>query len=380
MRRYSNDEEERIRLQELVREWTRSGLLEATQGEALVTELRVDLRRTNPFLRGGLALFTALIVAASVGLVAVSLDVRDKGAIAALTGVAALACIVAANLLAATYRCYRFGIEEAFAVGSVVLLCIAGVALSPSGSSEIVALSLGAAGGFALYRRFGFVYAALASGACIAAIPFQFDLPAAIQRVAAAAVAGSVFAAVRPRRLTLGDDYPGDDYGYLQAAALAGVYLALNVQLSAGWHAVTGWFYWCTYIVTWILPIGGLLTGIRDRDRDMIDVSLVMMLVTLVTSKPYLGRARNTWDPILFGVLLIGVAVAARRWLERGPGRERRGFTAQRILDKDRTARSMLSVASAAVPPYHGASTPAGPPPTEFGGGRSGGAGGGSTF
>ena len=93
MRRYSNEEEERVRMQELVREWTRSGFLEAAQSEALVAGLRVDLRRTNPFLRGGLALFTLLIVAALVGLVAVSLNVGARGAIAALAGLSGLACI-----------------------------------------------------------------------------------------------------------------------------------------------------------------------------------------------------------------------------------------------------------------------------------------------
>ena len=120
--------------------------------------------------------------------------------------------------------------------------------------------------------------------------------------------------------------------------------------------------------------------GLRDRDRDLIDVSLVLVLVTLITNKPYLGWARNTWDPIVFGTLLIGVAIAARRWLERGPNRERRGFTAQRILDKDRTRRSMLSMVSAALPAPGPATAHAEPAPPEFGGGRSGGGGGGDTY
>ena len=36
------------------------------------------------------------------------------------------------------------------------------------------------------------------------------------------------------------------------------MYVALNVQLSEGRHAVSGSFYWFTYIVMWILPIAGL--------------------------------------------------------------------------------------------------------------------------
>lgn len=55
MRRYSADQEERVRLQAAVREWTRSGLLDPAQGETLGAELRLSLRRTNPFLRAVLA-------------------------------------------------------------------------------------------------------------------------------------------------------------------------------------------------------------------------------------------------------------------------------------------------------------------------------------
>jgi uncharacterized membrane protein len=86
MRRYSPDEEERIHTQSLVREWTRSGLLDAAQGERLGAELRVELRRTNPFLRAGLAVFTALIVAASVGLFIALFDPNGDASNAVITG------------------------------------------------------------------------------------------------------------------------------------------------------------------------------------------------------------------------------------------------------------------------------------------------------
>lgn len=366
-------------MQRLVREWARSGLLDPAQGETLAAELRVDLRRTNPFLRAGLALFTALIVAAFVGFLMEVLEIHDKIAVAALTGIAGLACIVLADLLAGTYRCYRFGVEEALAIASVVLLGISAGELW-RGKPDIGPLLVGAAGGYGLYRRFGFIYAALGGIVCLAAIPFAYDLPAAVQRSIAAAIAGAVFAAARSRRLSFGDDYPGDEFASLQAIAWAGAYGALNLQVSPGSYVVHDWFYWGTYAGTWILPVIGLRLAIRDRDRELLDVGLVLTLVTLLTNKPYLGWARHTWDPIVLGTLLIGVAIAARRWLERGPGRERRGFTAQRILDKDRTARSMLSMVSAALPAPGGAATHGEPSPSAFDGGRSGGAGGGAEF
>src|SRR5258707_8756531 len=122
MRRYTDDEEERIHLQGEVREWTRSGLLDAAQGEALAAELRVDLRRTKRFLRAVLALFTALIVAAGVALFLTVFEVKGHSAIGVIAALASLVCLGAAELLVANYRCYRFGVEESFAVAAVVLL------------------------------------------------------------------------------------------------------------------------------------------------------------------------------------------------------------------------------------------------------------------
>lgn len=382
MRCYTHDEEERIRVQGLVREWTRSGLLDGAQGDRLGAELRVELRRTNPFLRAGLALFTGLIVAASVVLLITVLDLRGDVALAATTGIAAVACIGLAECLVLQYRCYRFGIEETLAVAAVALLAVSGGELASSlhaglrGLPAVVALAVGVAGGFGLYRRFGFVYATIGSMVCAAAIPFQLDLPATSQRLLAAAVIAFVFVVARSKRLKYKDEYPGDEYGHLQAAALAGVYVVLNVQLTPGWYGVKGWLYWCTYAATWVLPLTGLSLGIREKDRELMDVSLVLALVTLLTNTAYLGTTRHTWDPCVLGVVLIAIALTVRRWLSAGPGGERKGFTSSRLLDRDRALLTHVSTASIVAQPGHAPSRaePAAPAP-EFSGGRSGGGG-----
>jgi hypothetical protein len=397
MRRYSDDEEERIRAQGMVREWTRSGLLDAAQGARLGAELSVELRRTNPFLRAGLALFTGLIVAASVALAVEFFELRDEAAIATITGIAAAVCIGLAEYLVVEFRCYRFGVEEALAVAAVALLGISGVELTSwlhtglRGLPAVVGLLVGAAGGFGLYRRFGFVYAAFGSIVCTAAIPFQLDLSATTQRVLAAAAMASLFAAARWQRLKHRDGYPGDEYGLLQAAAFAGVYLALNVfwsapvthageyLVSSGLRRVDQFFYWCTYGAIWALPLMGLRLGIRAKDRDLMDVSLVLALITLLTNKPYLGWPRHTWDASLLGAVLIAIAIAVRRWLSRGPGGERNGFTAVRLLDRDRAVLSLVSTASVLVQPGVAPSRTE-PAASEFSGGRSGGGGGGDSF
>ena len=131
--------------------------------------------------------------------------------------------------------------------------------------------------------------------------------------------------------------------------------------------------------MTWVLPLVGLGLGIREKDRALLDVSLVMALVTLITNKPYLGWRRHPWDPILLGVFLMAVALVLRRWLSTGAGGERGGFTPARLLSSDSAVLSVLRASSAAFRPDVPSPRPD-PGPPDFDGGRSGGAGGGATY
>src|SRR5262249_51033682 len=139
-------------------------------------------------------------------------------------------------------------------------------------------------------------------------------------------------------------------------------------------------FYTFTYGAIWILPAVGLYLALRDKDRFLLDVNIAMALATLMTNKPYLHGVQQTWDPIVLGILLIGVAVVVRRWLAQGSEGIRHGFTAMRILSSEKTRLSVLGTASAAlqgtVVKHTTGQAPA-PKPETFhaGGGRSGGAG-----
>jgi hypothetical protein len=391
MRKYTDVEERRVRNRAQVREWVRSGLLSASQAEGLEGELHVDLRRTNIYLRATLAFFTLLIVVGLVGVPASAFHIQREMPLAVLTAVAAILCIIAAEVLVGAFRLYRFGVEEMLAACSVALLSFSASQFSEaaighySDMSFVVALSVAAAGGLALYLRFGFVWAALGGMCCLAAIPFQINESPATRRAVAAILVGVVFAVTRVQRIRREEEWPGDEYGVLQAAALSGVYLLLNVHVF-WWDRyhffftqdVSGWFYWLTWVLTWILPAVGLVLGISKKDRPLITVSLAMSILTLVTNKPYLGWERHTWDPMLLGVLLMAVALALRRWLSRGPDAARYGFTATRIVAEKDPVLSVLSAAPLPIRTHTHAA--ASPPPTGFDGGRSGGAGGGGSF
>jgi hypothetical protein len=133
--------------------------------------------------------------------------------------------------------------SKKFSQSFIVLLSLAVVLIAParalaiqSGDFQLIAgLAIGALGSFAVYLRFGYLYAAVASMMCAAAIAFPLDLPGEYRRLIAALICASVFAVVRSKRVKYGDDFPGDDYSIIQTCAWAGLYLALNLQIS--WYS-----------------------------------------------------------------------------------------------------------------------------------------------
>jgi uncharacterized membrane protein YgcG len=107
----------------------------------------------------------------------------------------------------------------------------------------------------------------------------------------------------------------------------------------------------------------------------------IAAVLTLITNKPYLGWQRHTWDPILLGVVLIGVALFLRRWLARGPDGIRHGFTARRLSGKDKGWMSVGATTIGLVSPNAVMPSPqTGRPEVHFGGGESGGGGASSDF
>jgi uncharacterized membrane protein YgcG len=191
---------------------------------------------------------------------------------------------------------------------------------------------------------------------------------------------------VRPRHRF---DYLADAYSLVEAFLWLGIYVDINLQLSwltlreqwLGIHITTASefarpFYWTTWVLIWCLPPIVLARGIRQKDRFVIAVGAIVAILTLVSNKPYLGWPRHTWDPMLLGILLTGVALFIRRWLNRGPGKIRYGFTAVRLSGKDKEWMNAGSVVLGLVTAQ---SITAGQQKRsadfEFGGGTSGGGG-----
>ena len=380
MRAYDPNDEATVRTSKLVREWTRSGLLESAQANVLGVDLRTELKRTNLILRIVLFGFTMSVLQSILGLVFLFITSAGEVVIGTAAIIVGLGAIALTEMLIARAKFYRFGVEEACAVLSAALIAGGLVLIMSTGTHTFpatAAVVMGAIAGLALYVRYGYLYGALIALACASALPFVMEFPWPLARATTAILLLAVFVGARVLRRSTLEDLRRDEYGAIEAIAWLGLYAALNLRLSFDdvvfGHTYPAAFFWGTYIAVWILPIVGLIVAIGDRHRPMIWVNLVAALATLATNKLYLGWPHHTWDPILLGLLLVSVAIGVRRWLSAGPDGERAGFTPRRILSSDKASLSLVSAVAGAVQP--GPTHHAAPEKFTPGGGASGGGG-----
>lgn len=389
MRHYAVEDEVRIALGRHLRDWARAGLVSPDQAQALRGDLATGLRRTGVMLRLGLAAFTVIAGAAAVGLVVLVTGLRSEFAMAVACAMLGAAALAAATALVVRVGLYRHGVEEALAMGAVALfgvsagLLAAAITDTASGAygwsfgMAAVAIAAGEA-----YRRFGFQYAAVAAMYALALLPIGFGaLDVELTRVFAAVVCTAGYVASARVWGRADDDVSRSDAEVVRAAAVVGGYLALNVVITGEplGRREAAWFTWSTWAITWLLPVAAGRAAILARDPLLLRVAVAMGLASLVTNKSYLGWPRQPWDPMLLGVVLVGVAVGLRRWLSAGADAERNGFTARQLVDSDAATMQLAGLASVALQPAPERQMP-GPDDPTFSGGRSGGAGAGSSF
>jgi len=382
MSTYSTDQERAVRVLRRVRDWWKSGLITEQQHDRMAADLDTGLRHTNVFLRATLFVFGLLIALAATALVGVILEPGQSTAWI-LAGIAAAASFALAMWLVTGFRLYRFGIEEAFAVASIFFAGAAVILLLEPMTvfSWDTAIGFGfvaaAIVAFIVFFEFGFVYAAVIATACAALAPFELVDSDVARRLIAVAILAALFLGARLQRGDHGEEFPGDAYAVMEAAAWGGAYLLLNLKASP-WLSHTaeaGWFYWATYAAIWMLPAAGLWIAVRDKHRLLLDVNIALAIATLMSNKAYLNAPRQAWDPIAFGVLMIAIALGVRRWLASGADGSRDGFVPVRLLASERERLATAGNVSVLQPSLHPQHPAAPPEPTVGHGGQSGGAG-----
>ena len=396
MRLYSTSSEETLRARKLLTDWVGEGFLTKAQYQLLEQETVSELRTTNIFLRLVLFLFTLISVSAAAGLFYVVSRPSEQTA-GVFFLIFAAVCYAAAEAAVSQLGLYRYGIEEALAVCSVGFLCAGLEVAFFSGSvyspKEFLVPAAGVVFSLWIWLRFGLSYAFLAAMIFALFLPGYWISSREAQRLIIAMFYAIGLAGVASVHSRHRFDYLEEAYSLVEAFLWLGIYLAINLQLSllnlsARWWDGTraaaqfaGPFYWGTWVLIWCLPPIVLARGIRQKDRFVIAVGVIVASLTLVSNKPYLGWPRHTWDPMLLGILLTGVAFFIRRWLARGPGGIRHGFTAARLSGKD---KHWINIGATVLGPLSPHSITPDPQPSSpdfrFGGGQTGGGGAGGDF
>jgi hypothetical protein len=264
---------------------------------------------------------------------------------------------------------------------------------SPPVGTEFLVPAAGAIASLWIWHRFELPYASLAAMIFVVWLPGYWTSSHSAQHLIVAAFYAAGLITVAAVRFRHRFTHLNDGYSIVEALLWLGIYLAINLQLSpeslpGHWWSGPGTtsqfsrtFYWASWVLTWCLPPAVLARGVRRKDRFVIAVGAIVAILTLVTNKPYLGWMRHTWDPMLLGALLIGVALFIRRWLAEAPGGIRHGFTARRLSGKDKHLMTAGSAALGLVSPHSITQSPQTVSPhVRFGGGDSGGGGATSDF
>jgi hypothetical protein len=387
-----------LRARKLLKDWAGEGLITEEQHQRMEQETRSELRTTNIFLRLVLFFFTLIIVGAAVGLFyVVFLPRSSEHTFGAFLLIFAAVCYATAEIAVSRFRLYHYGIEEALVVCSVGFLCVGMESALFSGNysdgAHFLVPAAGAVAALWIWRRFGLWYAFLAA-MIFAIFPAGYWTTSHSAQHVIIAVTYAVglicLAAIRSGHRY---DYLEEAYSLAEALLWLGIYLTINLKISSldlpahwwsgGTEATSEFarpFYWITWVLIWCLPPVVLTRGVRLKDRFVIGVGAVVAILTFVSNKPYLGWPRHTWDPMLLGVLLTGVALFLRRWLASEQGGVRHGFTAERLSGKDKHWMNAGSAVLGIMSPQAVTARQTSSADFRFGGGSSGGGGASSDF
>ena len=391
---YTSEQEENICIRKKAKAWQRSGLISEEQLRLMEAETEPNVHQTNLFFRLIFFLFTWLCATAVTAFVIWLMKEPSDTAAMSILLLFSIPFYLSAEYVIKKYSFYRYGIEEALAIASIVSLCVGcGMLLDKyhlDYQIETIAVSLiFALTSFWVFLRFGFLYSALISITALSTIPFQLSLSPTEERAFLLLILCLILLINILLDKSDNEDFRKERNILIQACLLAAIYLAVNLRLPElvslyfddrsiilqPYAGFSPYIYWLSYILTFLIPTIGIYWGIKSRKRLIMNASLVLACLTLATNKSYLGMTRYAWDPAILGIMLILISTLITRWLSRGPNKARYGFTAENILKPESHGINLADIGAALTPGFVDSQQPLSQPEKYFDSGKSGGGG-----
>jgi hypothetical protein len=357
-------------VRDAARKWAGVKLISAEALSFIKAAYADDRRRLSQSFQVLAFIVTVLAIGAAFTLLVMLMDIRDLR----VTGVMALvfgsALVAATEYLLGKLKLMRAGAETA-------TMLAAGFFLQFGLAMMILGDTLGMSGFLWFVWLLGFlIFSALTwryGQPSVAAIAFGYfgallmQLPAGRWIWIAAALL-LIPLASRGRSQARLSPSQRRACSVVLVMALAGLYIAWHilswdVQLFELIHT-SFYFNWgrgrllslplrgVFIVATALLPLAVVAWGVVRRCRLVLVTGLLMVAASLVTVRFYIHVAPLWVNLCAGGALLIGLALGARHWLERGKKGERFGWTARSLAGENATARlaEMAMTIAAATP------------------------------
>lgn len=349
-----------------VRGWGKAGLLDGPATAAALELYPLPGAVRGPVWRGLVFFFISAAILAFAGGTFALVEPRRAEGFGRLLLLLGAGCVAATETIVSRFRNLPTGAEAACSLWAVAftgggLVVLLGAARLPDPFSQRLGLAALAAVLLLAAWRWGFrIYAA---AGVLAALWSLAHFPAPRLLSAVGAVVSAAAATWALSRLDAAPSHRGAlEAGRL--AALAVLYATVNYlsvdhlfferQLGLGFRAAAGAAALPLPVAaaaSALLPAALLGWGIRSRERVVLLSGAVFAAVSLATVRFYVHVAPLWAVLAAAGTTLAAGALLLERWLERGDGEERRGFSAARLQEGERRERLLHVAAGLAAAP-----------------------------
>lgn len=382
------------RIVKKAKQWYAQLLLSTEQFTMAMERYRVDFYTPNTFVKIGLFLFTWISLFAATGLFSLFLmplfEHASSGVFAFLCGLVATSCVLLLEMLIRQRKLYRSGIDEAllyaalFFVGcaigilldgwfhdtanTVLLFCIFSTPLLAAAAvryaDTLVSFIL-----FACCYTVYFLLLLKLGDVAKVIMPFAFILLSALLYLGLKKIEHKeelqywkpVMIVFECGSLLL--FYLSGNYYVIREASVA----FFGLSLGKGEDIPLAPFF---YLFTAIVPCIYVFFGLKQKDRVLLWMGLLVVAASAVTFKYYFSTDHPEVLLVITGIILIGISYAAIKYLKM----PRHGITFKEDPDENNflqtNAEALLQARS-----FHQSQHVPAAHQTEFGGGSSGGGG-----
>ncbi len=327
--------------------WMESGILLPEQYASIKTAHATALYSPNLFVRIALYIFTSICVSGVVGLVGLVFSVAGADALTGLFLVLGIGAIVVLEVLIKQKHLYCAGIDDALLysglglmIGGVLGMVFLNKSDWPAILPALVALPFLVAASV----RYADTLTTLASYMCLLFIicqpltemgPVKAYLPLVVMVVSAIAYAGAVIVGRKNSFQSWETCFAVLEIASLVTFYLGGNYfivrqftdLLLQFQIPEGTDIPLAFLF---YGLTVVVPIAYIVAGILRRDSILLRVGLLAAAFSVFTFRFYFHIAPPEVALTIGGIILIGAAFIAIKYLKI----PKKGFTHERLLTR----------------------------------------------